>query len=94
MDLRRNLRLAAKSDHTWPHQHTPTSRPIPDHVLLCCFGPELLDHRRAQSVGRGSWWRASDGALTTRISRDVGPHSALSSRRLGDSGVTRGKSRA
>lgn len=39
---------------------------------------------RAQSVGRGSWWRASDGALTTRISRDVGPHSALPKRRTGD----------
>jgi len=48
MSVRRNLRLTAKSDHTWTDQPAATSSPIPDHVLLGCFGPELAGsrHRR------------------------------------------------
>ena len=48
MSVRGNLRLAAKSDPTWLDQPAATSSPIPDHVLLCCFGSELAGsrHRR------------------------------------------------
>ena len=49
MSVRRNLRLAVKSDHTWMDQPAATSSPIPDHVLLCCFGPELAGARHRDS---------------------------------------------
>ena len=50
MSVRRNLGLAAKSEHTWLDQPAATSSPIPDHVLLCCFGPELAGSRNHKQL--------------------------------------------
>ena len=69
MDVRRNLRLAVKSDHTWPHQHVPTSPPIPDHVLLCCFGPELAGPRHHKQLSTALQQAGYRGALAQHLIR-------------------------
>ena len=52
MDIRRNSSPAARLDDPWGDQLAPPSSPIPDHVLLCCFGPKLAGalHHRQQSA--------------------------------------------
>ena len=69
MDVRRNLKLAAKSDHTWPYQHAPTSPPIPDHVLLCCFGPELAGTRHHRQLSTALQQADYRGALAQHLIR-------------------------
>ena len=69
MDVRRNLRLAVESDHTWPHQYVPTSPPIPDHVLLCCFGPELAGARHHRQLSTALQHAGYRGALAQHLTR-------------------------
>ena len=71
MDVRRNLRLAAKSDHTWLHQPAATSSPIPDHVLLCCFGPELAGARHHKQLSAALQQAGYRGALAQHLIRSV-----------------------
>jgi hypothetical protein len=69
MSVRRNLRLAAKSDHTWLHQHASPSPPIPDHVLLCCFGPELAGARHHRQLSTALQQAGYRGALAQHLIR-------------------------
>jgi len=68
MDVRRNLTPAAESDHTWLHQDAPISLPIPDHVLLCCFGPELAGARRQKQLSGALQQAGYRGALAQHFS--------------------------
>jgi len=69
MSVRRNLRLAAKSDHTWLDQPAATSSPIPDHVLLCCFGPELAGSRHHKQLSTALQQAGYRGALAQHLIR-------------------------
>ena len=69
MSARRNLRRAAKSDHTWLDQPAATTSPIPDHVLLCCFGPELAGARRHQQLSTALQQAGYRGALAQHLIR-------------------------
>jgi hypothetical protein len=50
MDVHRKSKPAARSDHFWLDQLAATGPPIPDHVLLCCFGPELTGTRHHRQL--------------------------------------------
>ena len=63
MSVRRNLSLAAKSDYTWLDQPAATESPIPDHVLLCCFGPELAGARHQKQLTAALQQAGYRGAL-------------------------------
>jgi hypothetical protein len=65
MDVRRNSRLAA----TWPHQNAPISPPIPDYVLLCCFGPELEGARHHRHLSAALQRAGYRGALAQHLIR-------------------------
>ena len=69
MSVRRNLRLAAKSDHTWLDQPAATSSPIPDHVLLCCFGPELAGSRHRRHLCAALQQAGYQGPLAQHLIR-------------------------
>ena len=69
MSVRRNLRLAAKSDHTWMDQTAATSSPIPDHVLLCCFGPELAGSRHRRHLCAALQQAGYQGPLAQHLIR-------------------------
>lgn len=69
MDVRRNFRLTARSNHTWPHQHAPTIPPIPDHVLLCCFGPELAGARHQKQLSAALQQAGYRGPLAQHLIR-------------------------
>jgi hypothetical protein len=63
------LRLTTKSDDTWPHQDARTSSPIPDHVLLCCFGPELAGARHHKQLSTTLQQASYRGALAQHLIR-------------------------
>ena len=63
MSVRRNLSLAAKSNNTWLDQPAATESPIPDHVLLCCFGPELAGARHQKQLSAALQQAGYRGAL-------------------------------
>lgn len=69
MSVRRNLRLTVKSDHTWLDQPAATSSPIPDHVLLCCFGPELAGSRNHKQLSTALQQAGYRGALAQHLIR-------------------------
>jgi hypothetical protein len=69
MDARRNLRLAAESDGGWIHQHVPRSQHIPDHILLCCFGPGLAGARHHRQLSTALQQAGYRGALAQHLIR-------------------------
>ena len=69
MSVRRNLRLEAKLDHTGLDQPAATRSPIPDHVLLCCFGPEFAGARHQKQLCAALQQAGYRGALAQHFIR-------------------------